>query len=373
MRIDFIQAAGREMDRLGSGQVQLPAPLDARSLAEELGQGVRRCELWMAKWNNRLYRVELVDGRRAVAKQVCTQPLSELVQEHAHLVELAVLAVPGLRVAQPIALMPKLRTLLVEFAPGRSLAEMIATGAAALPDACARAGQLLGRLHAAWVQSDQPAPGEAWLEDLQAIPGGLPGHVRPLIRRALKSLAGLRIPVGQPYLDFNPRNLVVDGDRLTLIDPPAEQLVGPLLWDYATFTADLCREVWKARLFRPWRRGRLDESVRAFAGGYVATFRAGPIPSAVVKLFELQRVGQLLVQRLGQFRLVLRPSAPVPRASRRLRGLGLAILSLGLLGAQKRCLCNQLSSDVGSHEHTQGYTSPALAKPVLNSVGSVPA
>ena len=87
---DFIQAAGRWMTRLETGEAAPLSPLlEKAELVRALGCGVRSLRLWQTSWTNRIYQVKLEGGARAVAKQVCAGASSEAEHEEKHLLALA--------------------------------------------------------------------------------------------------------------------------------------------------------------------------------------------------------------------------------------------------------------------------------------------
>jgi Ser/Thr protein kinase RdoA (MazF antagonist) len=355
MRVDFIRSGSSQIRRLRSLSTPPPPPLTRQEVEDALGEPVARCELWWTKWVSRIYRVESARSGTVIAKQLCTLGEAEVQQEYEQLQALGRLAVPALYVPRPVALLAGRRSYLVELARGRSL-EALFWDAGDGPDlaaACALAGQVLARLHAAWTVAVSPVPADALGHDLAALPGGLSARAREVVRRALDRLAACRVAVGQPYLDFNPRNVFYDEGTIGLIDPPGESRQGLLLWDCATFSADLRRELWKAALLRPWRRRRalVNRSLAAFAEAYQSTYaeaRPGvPVVPLLSRVLELQRVGQLMAQRVEQLRLVVRHGQnPLPRSSHRLRGALLAVASLGLLEIQKRWLVRRLAQEL---------------------------
>jgi hypothetical protein len=356
MRVDLIRTGGLQMRRLRSLTAPPPAPLSRGELEQALRRPVARCDLWWAKWESRIYRVEPEQSGTVIAKQLCTQGEAELRLEHAQLQALANLQLPGLHMPRPIALMPEHRTYLVELARGQSLNALLwsADAWADLPRACGLAGQILARIHAAWTTASAPLPVDALWQDFLAMPGGFSGRARETLRRALDRLARHPVAVGQPYLDFNPRNVFYHAGTIALIDPPGESWQSILLWDCATFSADLRRELWKSALLRPWRRRRVvvEQSLDAFAQAYRRTYAEAypevPVSPLLSRVLELQRVGQLLAQRAEQFRLVMRrQKSPLPRSTNRLRGALFALLSLGLLEAQKRWLLRQIARELG--------------------------
>jgi hypothetical protein len=323
-------------------------------LEEALGEPVARCELWWAKWVSRIYRVELVRSGTVIAKQLCTQSEAELLQEYEQLRALARLPVAALHTPRPIAVLAARRTYLVELARGRSLEALFwdATGSADLPKACGVAGQVLARIHAAWTTAVCPLPVEDLWDDLMAMPGGFSTRARRTLRRALDGLGAHPVAVGQLYLDFNPRNVFYHEGNVSLIDPPEEHRQGILLWDCATFGADLRRELWKAALLRPWRRRRalVEESLASFAQAYWTTYAGAypdiPASPLLGRILELQRVGQLMAQRVEQFRLVLcHKKNPLPRSTNRFRAALFALASLGLLETQKRWLLRRIARE----------------------------
>jgi Ser/Thr protein kinase RdoA (MazF antagonist) len=352
MRVDLIWSGGLEMQRLRSLRAPPPPPLTRAELEAALGEPVARCDLWWAKWESRIYRVELARLGPVIAKQLCTHSATELLQEYEQLQALAQLPVAGLHMPRPVALLAERHTYLLELARGQSLQSLLwaGDGSAELPAACGVAGQVLARLHAAWTTAIGPLPVDALWQDLRSIPGGFSTRARDSLRRALDRLARHPVAVGQPYLDFNPRNVFYHEGTISLIDPPEECRQGILLWDCATFSADLRREQWKSALLRPWRRRRalVEESLTAFAQAYWGTYAGAhpevPVSPLLGRILELQRVGQLMAQRVEQFRLVVRHEKnPLPRSSNRLGGVLMALASLGLLETQKRWLLRQIA------------------------------
>jgi hypothetical protein len=196
-------------------------------------------------------------------------------------------------------------------------------------------------------------PVEALARDLAEMPWGFSPRQQETIGRALDHLASQVVAVGQPYLDFNPRNVLYHEGTVALIDPPGECRQGVLLWDFSTFRVDLCRELWKALVKRPWgrRRARVAEGLAAFEQAYVQGYAPRHPEVAVspllIRLLELQRVGQLLKQRVGHFRLVMRfKNNPLPLNRGRFQSMVFALGSLSLLEAQKRSLLWKMAQEL---------------------------
>src|SRR5207244_371981 len=126
------------------------------------------------------------------------------------------------------------------------------------------------------------------------------------------------------------------------------------LWDFATFRSFLIREAWKAGLARPGggRGMLLRAGLAAFERTYVESFPdlypERVVPPLLLRLLELQRIGQLMVRRVAKVRLAGRGRAALPLgAYRRFHLLLSSLAHLPLLEAQKRGTLLRIADQAG--------------------------
>jgi len=350
LHIGLIQEARVWMNELRAEVGDVPPLLTIADLRAVLGDAVTSCELWRANWRNRVYIVRLHGGRTMVAKQMCVPSNVPVEREYEQLQTLARLQVPGLRVPGLVALLPQCRVYVMEFIPGRTVHALFwqRSGWADLPQACALAGDMLGRLQQEWTAHVTTVPVQELADDLAAMPGGYSARQWRTVRQALDAVADQQVAIGLLYRDFKTDNILVHGDGLALIDPPLEFRRGILLWDYATFRSSLCWQLWKRQITRP--ASRQHQLVRACLAGFDAAYaRHVAVPAQLspgfpllLRLLELQQVGQLLVFQAGKLRLACQRRNPLAQSGQYLRELCASLLWLPAMQLRKQCLIGQI-------------------------------
>ncbi|HET9418888.1 MAG TPA: phosphotransferase [Chthoniobacterales bacterium] len=272
-------------------------------LEKGLQQPVRACELHHENWRNRTYRVELASGAVVIAKQILIGTEGTVHRQADELECLSRLQVPGLHVPKPVALLPEKRVLIMEFAPGQTITALLLSRARAEEGmrACELAGAVLARLHRAWAEAVCPLPVKQLADDMAAAPWRLSRRQRETLSRTLKELGAARVSVGRIHYDYEPDNLLWDGEQLFLIDPSDGSHWGVQLFEVATFRSAVRRRLFMERLRRPfgWRRGLLNRAIRGFERSYLAEGSGGDLEPRLFTLaigfFELQRAAQLFV------------------------------------------------------------------------------
>jgi hypothetical protein len=166
------------------------------------------------------------------------------------------------------------------------------------------------------------------------------------------------VAVGQPYLDFKPANVFYDRGILWMIDPPEQQSQwGVLLRDFSVVSGCLRREFWKHRMLRPWRRRRriAQGSLVEFERGYLDYQPDPSLDTAafrlITRVFELQRVGQLMALQKGKLRLAHRAKRLGPQRTNRALLIPGILASLPVLALQARWLVRQLKRQLSLPDH----------------------
>jgi len=328
----------------------VPRRLAPADLEAALGEPVRQLSLWRANWRNRVYRIEGGDGRALVAKQLCVTAGVQVQCEYDQLAQLAGLEIPELRVPRQVIMLPEHRAYAMELVPGQTLQGLFreAPQRADLPQACALAGRVLGRLHRAWTVGVHAVPVQDLAHDLAQLPGGFRRRQWRIVQDSLEALAAQEVGIGRLYLDFKASNLLYHRDALTLLDPPPVLRQGIQLWDYATFRSSLLWQLWKALAVRPMRGARalVTQSLSAFEQAYQDQYAPARLSSSalalLVRLLELQQVGQLLAFQVGKLRLLGRPSSPLLLSGQGVREIFSTLAWLPALQLRKQCLIDQL-------------------------------
>ena len=70
--IDFgyVQGAWRRIEAMRSSEADRVEPPTVDELEEALGEAVQKCDLFAKNWRNRVYRIELANGRLVLGKQL---------------------------------------------------------------------------------------------------------------------------------------------------------------------------------------------------------------------------------------------------------------------------------------------------------------
>ncbi len=348
----YVQAANRRVEQMRTNKIDLLEPPTVFELEEALGERVQKCELLGKNWRNRIYRVQLVSGGAALAKQAVMATEAMLQYQYDRLQALAKLQVPGLRIPKALALLRERRVLVMEFAPGKPIPALVWRSASAndVLSACELAGKILARIQMTWRQKICPMPVEALARDLAAAPWQLSAREQKILRSALETLAAAEVSMGQVYYDYKAANLLFENNELFLVDPPDRLREGVHLWDFSCFRSSMRRHLWRFSLRRPFdrRRAIVKQSLAAFERGYLASFdEQFPEPAlfaSAARLFELQRTAVLITMQKGKVDLA-RQKRPIagdawlgnPLANR---------ITLPLLDMEKRWLFLQLAREL---------------------------
>jgi hypothetical protein len=269
--------------------------------------------------------------------------------QYDQLAALAGLAIPHLRIPRALALIPRKRTLVMEFAFGQTLRELARHGKSVdhLVSICELSGQILARIHLVWTQKIAPMPVEALACDLAAAPWHLSFREKNTLEAALKVLAEAKVSMGQVCYDYQSKNLLYDDGELWLIDPPDSMWEGIHLWDYSRFRGGLRRMLWRINLRRPLERKRqaaLRETMSAFKRGYIERFnKQHPEPiffAATTRLLEIQHTGMSMATNQGKLILARKGRPGFLGAAKA------GLTTLPLLEMEKRWLFQQLAREL---------------------------
>src|SRR4026209_1234278 len=105
----YIQDARQRIEVTRSSETDPVEPPTVNELEEALGEAVRKCYLFAKNWRNRIYRIELVSGHVALAKQVIVGTDEMLRYQYDQLQALARFQIPGLRVPRGLGILPQKR------------------------------------------------------------------------------------------------------------------------------------------------------------------------------------------------------------------------------------------------------------------------
>jgi len=293
--------AGRE--RFEEFRVSRSPSVSAPTLAElseALHQQVRACQLHHRNWRNHAYQLELANGQLLFLKQIVLGTDATVRGQLEELESLSQLHVPGLHVPKPVALLPEKRILIMEFVPGEPITALLnRTRSEDGLRACELAGGVLARLHRAWQEGVCPLPVEQLAEDMAGVPWRLSRGQKEMLGRLLAELAPARVSVGRMHYDYEPDNLLLDGERLFLVDPSAGCHRGIQLFEVATFRSGLRRRLFMRWVRHPfgWGRGLMDRAIVQFEKAYLAQGGGADLEPRLfplaVRFFELQRLGQM--------------------------------------------------------------------------------
>jgi hypothetical protein len=346
---DYISIVKRKVEQMGGNRPESIEPPTIPELEDALGESVSRCDLWKKNWRNRIYLVELATGETVVAKQIVLGDDAMVQYQYDQLGALTKLAVPHLRIPRALALIAPKRTLVMEFAHGRTLREMARHGKNVdhLISICELSGEILARIHLLWTREIAPMPIEALARDLAAAPWHLSSREKKTLSRALDALAPARVSMGQVCYDYQSKNLLYEEGDLTLIDPPDAPWHGIHLWDYSRFRGGLRRMLWRIFLREPWQRKRqaaLRETLSAFKRGYIERFnKQHPEPvyfAAATRLLEIQHTAMSMATNQGKLNLAREHKPGF------LGAMKAGLTTLPLLELEKRWLFQQLAREL---------------------------
>lgn len=345
----YISIVKRKVEQLAQSRPESIGPPTMAELEEALGVSVNRCDLWKTNWRNRIYLLELGNGQPAVAKQIILGDDAMVQFQYDQLAALARLAIPHLRIPRGLALIAPKRTLVMEFACGRTLRELARHGKNVdhLISICELSGEILARIHLLWTREIAPMPVETLARDLAEAPWRLSSHEKKTLRKALELLAPAKVSMGQVCYDYQSKNLLYEEGDLTLIDPPDAPWHGIHLWDYSRFRGGLRRMLWRIFLREPWQRKRqaaLRETLSAFKRGYIERFnKQHPEPvyfAAATRLLEIQHTAMSMATNQGKLNLARKHKPGF------LGAMKAGLTTLPLLELEKRWLFQQLAREL---------------------------
>jgi hypothetical protein len=169
-----------------------PDPPTVSELAEALGETVRKCELFAKNWRNRIFCVELGRGAVVVAKQVVRGTDTMVQYQYGQLEALARLQIPGLRLPKALALLRAKRTLVMEFARGKTIRDLAWNGTRRddLLPVCELAGKISARIHSAWTREIAPMPVDLLARDFTVASWHMSKREQKILESALKTFPG---------------------------------------------------------------------------------------------------------------------------------------------------------------------------------------
>src|SRR5437868_11031244 len=184
----YIQDARQRIEVTRSSEVHPVEAPTVGELGKALGEPVQNFHLFAKNWRNRIYRIELVSGHVALAKQVIVGTDEMLRYQYDQLQALATFQIPGLRVPRGLGILPQKRVYLMEFAQGKPISHLIWNQASEgdLLPACQLAGKIIAQLQIARTEKIAPMPVESLARDFETAPWHLSSREENVLQAVLE-------------------------------------------------------------------------------------------------------------------------------------------------------------------------------------------
>jgi hypothetical protein len=265
-------------------------------MTRALGPGVRRERTW-ANQNARFVVLER-DGVRWILKVLLFKPAETLDAEFEGLTRMHARAKNGPYVVPtPIHLWAHGGAYLASFEQGVRVSDLLVRGPAHDADAAvAQAGVALASLHRAQAEGTHHlVPGRRALLTDPAWRSHVPRWGDALVAEALVRCAAPDFTFVDAHLDYDPVNLLRDGPRLIILDPPSTRVVEVIHWDLAVFMTGIRRSYWR-RLAglgaeSPAASALVDRFLTAYLEAAELAWR--PVDRVLLHFSEVVRLAQL--------------------------------------------------------------------------------
>lgn len=218
-----------------------------------------------------------INGVTVLVKVVVGKSMNQAKYEYETLRELAMLADTGtFCVPEPIELLEQRSAYIMRFVVGPLLSRAIVRGnsaeSARLFQALRNCGQALGEIHEHWARKDESVDLDEIVAQLcEWAPWRVSDRERRILSGVRRAWGEMPMEATRLYLDFDPVNVLIAEDGCAvLIDPPAEDVTGPLHWDLASFLFGIDRAWWGI----PWARPQADR-VKRFRYWFLLGYQQG--------------------------------------------------------------------------------------------------
>jgi len=258
---------------------------------------------WISNINSDFFKYPK-EGQEYILKILVSKPESTIITEYNNLVDLYSLSenFDFFTTPNPKRLLPEKSAYVSNYLKGLNLAELINdknTDFDTLNELFYDAGKTLSIIHKHWDQGNAKIDIEDVIEDIKLnSPWKLTTKELSILSRLKEKLVGHEVPYVILYQDFDPVNVVYYESTIGLLDPPENNLNGPLHWDIASFIFGVKRAPWK-RPFKLLLNNKEYEQVfiSSFLDGYSnqGNINLDEADLILIDLFQVARLSQLWI------------------------------------------------------------------------------
>lgn len=273
---------------------------------EILDLPVKNAKVLVENRNSIIYLIIIKDGKKIVGKQSKSLSFEILNQEYNSILKMYELNNAVFCNPMGFGLNREHNIYFLKYINFSSVAELLKStnGIHNLQNISGLIGQGLFKIHSKLNNNMQYVDDNHQLiKDVLKTPIKINRRKKNILTKAKQALEGISFPYGLVYRDFDPLNVYVSGNTLSLIDPPERFVKTYLFWDIATFSVGIKKELIRRKfVISKEVYDKVDCIIGAITNEYIQNIKSENKNKNSVKLIililELQRLGELIGNQL---------------------------------------------------------------------------